>query len=169
VRAPGLTAADRARRERADPVVLFGRYDQCVAVFALLFIVIPIVEIYVAVLVGHAIGALNTIGLLVLLSILGVWLTKHEGISVISRIRQQLDVGRMPTNELIDGGLVLAGGVLLIAPGFVTDAVGLLLLFPPTRLVARRIVKRRFRGRVTYFGGPTGDGRLDGPGDVIDL
>lgn len=139
------------------------------AIFALLFIVVPIVEIYVAVLVGHAIGALNTIGLLALLSILGVWLTKHEGLSVISRIRQQLDAGRMPTNELIDGGLVLAGGVLLIAPGFVTDAVGLLLLFPPTRLVARGILRRRFRGRVTYFGRPTGDGRLDGPDDVIDL
>ena len=149
------------------------RYDRNVAVFALLFIVIPIVEIYVAVLVGHAIGVLNTIGLLVLLSVLGVWLTKHEGLSVISRIRQQLDAGRMPTNELIDGALVVAGGVLLIAPGFVTAAVGLLLLFPPTRVMARGILKRRFRGRVTYFGGSgfggSGDGRLDGPDDVIDL
>ena len=150
-------------------MALARRYDRCVAVFALLFIVIPIVEIYVAVLVGHAIGALNTIGLLVLLSILGVWLTKHAGLSVISRIRQQLDAGRMPTNELIDGGLVLTGGVLLIAPGFVTDAVGLLLLFPPTRLIARGIVKRRFQGRVAYFRRPPGDGRLDGPDDVIDL
>jgi UPF0716 protein FxsA len=139
------------------------------AILLLLFVVIPIVEIYVAVLVGHAIGALNTIGLLLLLSIVGVWLTKQQGLSVISRIRRQLDAGRMPTNELIDGGLVVAGGVLLIAPGFVTDALGLLLLFPPTRMVARGILKRRFHGRVTYLGGPTGSGRLDGPDDVIDV
>ena len=139
------------------------------AILVLLFVVIPIVEIYVAVLVGHAIGALNTIGLLLLLSIVGVWLTKQQGLSVISRIRRQLDAGRMPTNELIDGGLVVAGGVLLIAPGFVTDAVGLLFLFPPTRMVARGILKRRFRGQITYLGGTTGNGRLDGPDDVIDV
>ena len=86
------------------------------AIFALLFIVIPVIEIYVAVLVGHAIGAAATIGLLVALSIVGIWLTKHEGIGIISRIRRQLADGHMPTNELIDGGLVLAGGIMLIAP-----------------------------------------------------
>ena len=134
-----------------------------------LILIVPIVEIYVAVLVGQAIGALNTIGLLVLLSLVGVWLTKHEGVSVISRIRRQVDAGRTPTNELIDGGLVLAGGLLLIVPGFVTDGLGLLLLFPPTRVVARRLAQRRFHGRVTYFGGLQRDGRLDGPDDVIDV
>jgi len=134
-----------------------------------LILVVPIVEIYVAVLVGQAIGALNTIGLLVLLSLVGVWLTKHEGLSVISRIRRQVDAGRTPTNELIDGGLVLARGVLLIVPGFVTDGLGLLLLFPPTRVVALRLAQRRFHGRVTYFGGAQRDGRLDGPDDVIDV
>ena len=134
-----------------------------------LILVVPIVEIYVAVLVGQAIGALNTIGLLVLLSLVGVWLTKHEGLSVISRIRRQVDAGRTPTNELIDGGLVLAGGVLLIVPGFVTDGLGLLLLFPPTRVIARRFAKRRFRNRVAYLGGLQGDGRLEGPDDVIDV
>jgi len=147
------------------------------AILVLVFVVVPIVEIYVAVTVGHAIGALNTVGLLLLLSIVGMWLTKHQGLSVISRIRQQLEAGRMPTNELIDAGLVLVGGLLLIVPGFVTDALGLLLLLPPTRLLARGGVKRRFRGRVAYFdgsrydglGGPRRDTRIDGPDDVIDL
>ena len=120
-------------------------------------------------MIVNRIDSLNTIGLLLLLSLVGVWLTKQQGLSVISRIRRQLDTGRMPTNELIDGGLVLAGGLLLIAPGFVTDGLGLLLLFPPTRVVARRIVKRRFDPRVTYFGGSPGNGRLDGPDDVIDV
>jgi UPF0716 protein FxsA len=141
-----------------------------VAIFALLFIVIPLVEIYVAVQVGHAIGALNTVGLLALLSLSGVWLTKVAGFGVISRIRRQLDAGNMPTNELIDGALVVAGGVLLIVPGFVTAVVGLLLLFPPTRVLARKTAIRRFRARVRYIGdGPNGGQHLEGPDDVIDL
>src|SRR5882762_6028649 len=134
------------------------------AIFALLFIVIPLVEIYVAVQVSHVIGAVNTIGLLLLVSIVGVWLTKYAGFGVISRIRQQLEAGRMPTNELVDGGLVLTAGVLLVVPGFVTGVLGLLLLFPPTRMLARGALKRRFQGRVTYLGGPRGTGRVDGPG-----
>jgi UPF0716 protein FxsA len=137
--------------------------------FVFLFVVVPLAEIYVAVQVGHAIGALNTVGLLLLLSITGAWLTKHAGLSVISRIRRQLEASQMPTNELIDGGLVLAAGLLLIVPGFITDALGLALLFPPTRRTARGILKRRFRTRVTYLGRPMGNGRLEGPDDVIDI
>ncbi len=145
------------------------RYDRVMAVFALLFIVVPLVEIYVAVQVGHVIGALNTIGLLLLVSIVGVWLTKQAGFGVISRIRQQLDAGRMPTNELVDGGMVLTGGVLLLVPGFVTGALGLLLLFPPSRLLARGTLKRRFQGRVRYLGGSDGRTHLEGPDDIIDV
>jgi UPF0716 protein FxsA len=64
--------------------------------------------------------------------------------------------------------------VLLVVPGFVTGALGLLLLLPPTRALARRMLKRRFAGRVTYYGGPSfhgppGSGHLDGPDDVIDV
>ena len=138
------------------------------AFFALVFIVVPLVEIYVAVQVGHVIGALNTIGLLLLISLGGVWLTKFAGFGVIARIRRQLAAGRMPTNELIDGGLVLTAGVLLVVPGFLTGALGLLLLLPPTRGLVRTAVKRRFQGRVTYLGGTTDGGRLDGP-DIIDI
>ena len=139
------------------------------AVFALVFIVIPLVEIYVAVQVAHVIGALDTIGLLLVLSIGGAWLTKYAGFGVISRIRQQLSAGRMPTNELIDGALVLAGGVLLVVPGFVTGALGLVLLFPPTRTLARGTLKRRFQGQVTYLG-PNGHRHIDGgPDDIIDV
>ncbi len=138
--------------------------------FVVAFIVVPLIEIYVIVQVGHAIGALNTIGLLLAFSIVGAWLTKHEGLWVLTRIREQLDAGRMPTNELIDGGLVLAGGLMLIAPGFVTDALGLLLLFPPTRAVARVYVRRRMGIRVYRLGGPEDRGPDDhGPDDVIDV
>ena len=136
------------------------------ALIALAFIVLPLVEIYVIVQVGSAIGALNTIGLLVLFSIGGAWLAKQQGFWVLRRIREQLDAGRMPTNEVIDAGLVLLGAILLIFPGFVTDAFGLLLLFPPPRALARTLVKRRFRLQV--YGGPPAR-RDDGPPDVIDV
>jgi UPF0716 protein FxsA len=128
-----------------------------VIALVLAFIVLPLAEIYVIVQVGHAIGVLNTIGVLFLLSIVGAWLTKHEGLFVITRIREQLDRGRMPTDELIDGALVLAGGLMLLTPGFITDAFGLLLLFPPTRLVGRSMLKRRFRVRTFGFRGPDDD------------
>ncbi len=141
------------------------------AIFALVFIVFPLIEIYVAVQVAHVIGALDTVLLLAILSIGGAWLTKYAGFGVINRIRQQLTAGKMPTNELIDGGLVLTAGILLVVPGFVTGILGLLLLFPPTRGLSRSTLKRRFAGRITYIG-PSGTGgrHLDGgPDDVIDI
>lgn len=132
-----------------------------------LFIVVPMVEIYVIVQVGHAIGVFDTIGLLLLVSFVGAWLTKHEGFIVLQRLRAQLDAGRAPTAELIDGVLVLGAGVLMLTPGFVTDAVGLLVLFPPTRALLRAYLRRRFDLQV--FGGPGGSGR-PGPDDgIIDV
>lgn len=139
------------------------------AVFALVFIVLPLVEIYVAVQVAHVIGAGYTILLLAALSIAGIYLTKLAGFGVISRVRRQLAAGQMPANELIDGAIVLTGGVLLVVPGFVTGAAGLLLLFPPTRVLARNFTKRRFVGRITYLGPSTRSGHLDGPDDIIDV
>ena len=138
------------------------------AIFALLFIVLPLVEIYVAVQVSYVIGVLGTLGLLLVLSLSGIWLTKLAGFGVIARIRSQLAAGRMPGNELIDGGLVLVGGVLLIVPGFVTAAAGLLLLFPPSRRLARDAFKRRYLPRVTYIGPGPDTGRIDPP-DIIDI
>ena len=133
------------------------------AVIALLFVVLPIVEITVAVQVAHHIGVLNTVGLLLLFSILGFWLARLEGFSVIRRIQDQLEHRAVPTNELIEGALVFAGGILLVVPGFVTDALGLLLLFPLTRHTASRLLKRRFGVRVRRIGpGESG-------GDIIDV
>jgi UPF0716 protein FxsA len=140
------------------------------ALLALAFIVLPLLEIYVILQVGHAIGALNTIGLLIVISVGGAWLAKREGFWVLNRLRASVDAGRMPTNELIDAGLVLAGGILLLTPGFVTDVFGILVLFPPTRAAFRRLVKRRLRVQVQ---GPTlrgrNDRRRDPPDDIIDV
>jgi UPF0716 protein FxsA len=110
---------------------------------AIAFVLFPLIEIAVLVFVGQQIGALNTIGVLVLVSLVGAWLARHEGFFVLRRIREQLDAGRVPADELLDGALVLAGGMLLLLPGFVSDAIGLLVLFPPTRAFLRRLVRRR--------------------------
>ena len=103
----------------------------------LVFLVAPLVELAVIVQVAGSIGALNTIGLLIAVSLVGAWLAKHQGLGVLRRIQAALDRGTMPSNEVADGGLILLAGALMIAPGFVSDAVALLLLLPPTRAVVR--------------------------------
>jgi UPF0716 protein FxsA len=143
------------------------------AILALAFVVMPLIELYVFVQVGDSIGFLNTIFVMIVISLVGAWLARHEGIGVLQRIRQQLDAGSMPTDHLIDGALVLAGGLLLLLPGFVSDMVGLLVLFPPTRALARNALRRRFRiVAVRRYNGPFDRGPYDdGPGSppIIDV
>ena len=117
----------------------------------LVFLVVPIVELYVIVQVAGGIGVLETLGLLILVSIVGAWLVKFQGVFIINRIQSQLTRGEMPADALIDGGLVLFAGALMLTPGFVTDAVGVVLLLPPTRAPFRALVKRRFTGRIATF------------------
>jgi UPF0716 protein FxsA len=138
------------------------------AVLALVFVVLPIVEIYVAIQVAHHIGAANTLGLLLIFSLAGAWLAKQAGFGVLARMRGQLEQGVLPGNEIIDGVLVLAAGVLLFVPGFVTGIVGLVLLLPPVRIAVRGGIKRNLRGRVYRIGpgGPTGP---TGPTNIIDV
>lgn len=114
----------------------------------LLFIVVPLAELYVIVQVGQAIGALPTIGLLLLDSVLGTLLLRHQGRATWVRFRAALASGRPPARETIDGALVIVGGALMLAPGFITDAFGVLLLLPPTRAVVRRGILRNALGRL---------------------
>lgn len=115
-----------------------------------LFVVVPIVELWVIIEVGQAIGAWNTIALLLLVSFVGAWLVKREGLGVIRRFRRQLDEGRIPGRELADGVLIIVAGALMLTPGFVTDVVGLLLLLPFTRAGIRRTVLRRLSSKVYW-------------------
>ncbi|TML59782.1 MAG: FxsA family protein, partial [Actinobacteria bacterium] len=108
----------------------------------------PFVELYVIIQVGHIVGVVPTIALLVVISLLGASLCKREGLAVIRRIQEQLAERRLPGVALLDGALVLLAGALLLTPGFVTDGVGLLLLLPPVRAGARRILKRALLRRV---------------------
>ena len=103
----------------------------------ILLLVVPIVELYVLIQVGQEIGAGFTILLLIGVSIAGTILLKREGVATWRRLQESITGGRMPTNEVIDGALIMLGGALLLTPGFVTDAFGLLLLFRGTRGAAK--------------------------------
>jgi UPF0716 protein FxsA len=112
------------------------------------FIVVPLIEIAVIIQVGHWLGVVNTIGLLLLISVFGAWLVKRQGLGVWRRIRDQQRAGQVPAAAVFDGALILVAGVLLLFPGFVTDAFGLLLLLPPVRAGVRAFLRRRFMRRV---------------------
>jgi UPF0716 protein FxsA len=114
----------------------------------LLFIVVPIVELYVLLQVGQAIGVLPTIALLILDSVLGAALMRSQGRTVWRRFNAALAESRVPGREVLDGALVIFGGALLLTPGFATDVFGFLLLLPPTRALIRRVLARRLVGRV---------------------
>ena len=119
-------------------------------IVAILFLVIPLVEIYLLIQVGQVIGAGWTIFLVVLTAVIGVWLLRIQGISTLMRAQQKLQSNEMPAQEMLEGmGLVVAGA-LLLTPGFFTDSIGFLLLFPPTRiwLVGRMVARMTVAGTV---------------------
>ncbi len=112
------------------------------------FIVVPILEIYVIVQVAGGLGWLPTLAIVLTVSIVGAWLVKREGFSIWNRGREQLRAGRMPEIELVDGAMVVFAAALMLTPGFVTDTLGLLLLFPPSRAILRRPLMKRLRRKV---------------------
>jgi UPF0716 protein FxsA len=112
-----------------------------------LFIVVPLAELYVILKVGDAIGVVWTILLLAADSLLGSVLLRSQGRTVWRRFNEALAAGRLPHREVVDGVLVIFGGAFLITPGFLTDIVGLTLLLPPSRAVARRMLMRRLGRR----------------------
>jgi UPF0716 protein FxsA len=128
-----------------------------------LFVVVPLVEIYVLIQVGQVIGAWWTVLLLVLDSVLGAWLVRREGARAWQALREALGSGRMPAAELADGALVLVGGTLMMAPGFVTDVFAFFMILPLTRPLFRRLLGHLVARRVTTlavgpFGVPFGAG-----------
>jgi UPF0716 protein FxsA len=115
----------------------------------LIFIVVPLAELYVIIQVGEWIGVLPTIALLLVDSILGAMLMRSQGRLAWRRFTEATSAGRPPAKEVIDGALVLLGGAFLLTPGFLTDILGVSLLLPPTRAVIRRILARRLLHRMT--------------------
>jgi UPF0716 protein FxsA len=117
-------------------------------VLLVLFIVVPIAELAVIIQVGQEIGLWWTIALLLADSVLGSVLMRSQGRAAWRRFNQAVEAGRPPAREALDGALIIVGGALLLTPGFLTDIGGLLLLLPPSRAVARRLLVRRFAKRM---------------------
>jgi UPF0716 protein FxsA len=113
-----------------------------------LFIVVPIAELAIIIQVGQLIGVWWTIALLIVDSVLGAALMRSQGRAAWLRFNAALAEGRVPGREVMDGALVILGGALLVTPGFLSDVLGLVLLLPPTRAIVRRVLLRRFAGRV---------------------
>jgi len=141
-----------------------------VPLLVLLFIVVPLVELFVIIQVGGAIGVLPTIGLLLLDSILGSVLMRSQGRAAWRSFQAATAAGKAPAREVLDGALVIFGGALLLTPGFVTDLLGVLLLLPPTRAIVRRMllggVARRMLDPAALGGGTAfgyGGARRSGP------
>jgi UPF0716 protein FxsA len=115
----------------------------------LIFAVVPVIELAVLIYVGSIIGTFNTIAVVVLTAAVGAYMVKLEGIGVIYRFRINLAEGTFPAEEIIDGAMVLVAGALLLTPGFFTDIAGFLMVFPASRGVIKRLLRRYVNHRIT--------------------
>jgi UPF0716 protein FxsA len=114
----------------------------------LLFTLVPLVELYLLVSIGGWMGVAPTIALVAVTGILGAWLAKREGRKALASYREALTQGRMPEDGIVSGLLILVGGVLLIAPGVLTDLTGLALMIPPIRRGVAKLVTQRVQARL---------------------
>lgn len=134
------------------------------AILVALFIIVPIVELYVIIQIGSLIGVWPTIALLLADAVLGSLLLRHQGRGAWRRFNAALAERRFPGREVADGLLIAVGGTLLLTPGFVTDILGAIFLIPPTRALVRRLLrgymgKRFMVAGVGGVGGPVNNGR----------
>lgn len=146
---PGESGPERPRRSWRGRLILL----------AVLFV--PILEIFALIAVGRSIGFWWTFALLLALSMLGVWLIGREGSATWKALRAAVETGRMPAKEVSDAVLVMAGGVLLLLPGFLTDIVGLVLILPFTRPLPRRLLQRSAERSVMTQAGVVRSVRVD--------
>ncbi len=110
----------------------------------LCFTLIPMIELYLLIQVGSAIGGFNTILLVIISGFLGAWLARMEGMNTLMRVRSNMQQGVMPTEDLLDGLIILIAGIVLITPGLLTDAMGLTLLWPVSRNAFKRFLRKKF-------------------------
>ncbi len=128
----------------------------------LLFLVVPLVEIYLLIKVGNVIGALPTVALVVFTAVLGAVLLRWQGISTLGRVQQALLRGELPAVEILEGAVLLVVGALLLTPGFFTDTLGFAALVPRVRRALVHALLRRLQARVFPFP-PDDDGPPSGP------
>tara|TARA_B100001250_G_scaffold230820_1_gene198096 strand:+ start:842 stop:1291 length:450 start_codon:yes stop_codon:yes gene_type:complete len=143
----------------------------------ILFIIVPLVELYLLAIVGSRVGLLATILLVVLTGAWGAYLAKSQGLSILAKIQFETAAGRVPTAELLDGLLVLIGGVVLLTPGLLTDLVGFLLMVPSFRAIIRKRVKAKFAAQIGGFnmrspdgmGAQSSEDKINKNDDIIDV
>jgi len=123
----------------------------------LLFIVVPFVELVLLLSIGARIGLWPTLGIIVITAIIGASLTKAQGAAVMIKAQTAMREGRMPHAEVLDGLMIIIAGAVLLTPGFLTDAFGFSLLFPPFRSVVRKRLSKALKDRV----------QIVGPGGVV--
>ncbi len=114
-----------------------------------LFIFVPIIEIYILIEAGRQIGVLSTVSLVILTGIAGAVLARSQGFQLLSRIQSDLQSGRVPAEEIFDGAMILAGGIVLLTPGFCTDLIGFILLTPVTRKHVKAWLRRWIEKKIT--------------------
>lgn len=131
---------------------------------AIVFLLVPIVEIYLLIQVGQVIGAGWTVLLVVLTAVIGVWLLRIQGLSTLTRAQRRLQENELPAREMLEGVALVIAGAFLLTPGFATDTLGFLLLFPPTRIWLVSLAASRMVLSTTMPGQP----RPPQGGDVID-
>lgn len=153
-----------------------GPYPPGVFGLALLFIVLPAVELGLLIQVGSLLGVFPTIGLIILTGIVGAALAKRQGLETLQKIQQATAQGEMPVGQLVDGALILFAGALLVTPGILTDVAGFLCLVPGTRQVIKRQLQAALRRyaesghvRVVTFHGPAGPGGGPAPGPGVEF
>jgi UPF0716 protein FxsA len=117
---------------------------------ALLFIGLPLLELYILIKIGSYLGAFQTIALIIFSGVLGLLLARLEGLRTLHQIRQNLSQGILPAEEMLDSVLIFAGGVLFVVPGVITDFAALVLLIPFTRTIFKRWLRRRFDRMVEH-------------------
>lgn len=117
-------------------------------ILAILFLGIPILEIYLLIQVGSSVGVILTMFLVVLTAVLGAFLLRQQGLSTLTRFQQNMGSGKLPAQELLEGVILLVGGALLMTPGFFTDAVGFLCLFPLSRQAIAFWLMRRSKDKI---------------------
>jgi UPF0716 protein FxsA len=137
-------------------------------VFALIFLVVPIVEIYILIQVGQVIGALWTVFFVVLTAVIGVQLLKRQGLSTLSRAQDKMNHGEMPAQELLEGMALMMAGAFLLTPGFFTDAFGFLLLIPATRKMMMQAIITRLKAYGHFVVQTQPESRSKSSSDVIE-
>ncbi len=118
----------------------------------LLFILVPLAELYLFMTLGDALGIWNTIAIIIITAFLGASLAKSQGRMAMANFQNAMASGKMPHHEVLDGLMILIAGAVLLTPGFLTDAIGFALLFPPTRLIVRKLLADRLKDKIQVMG-----------------